>query len=140
MPVFFHFTDAHFNLKEKNSFKKWINSEILRNPYKTGRINIIFCSDDYLLEINRKHLDHDYYTDIITFNFNDGKIISGDLFISVDRIKENSLVFKSDFKDELKRVIIHGVLHLLGNDDHTTDLKRKIHVLEDEALSRFPHS
>lgn len=138
MALHFLSGDLRYNLKNKNTFRKWINSEILSHGYKQGQINIIFCSDEYLLEINKKYLNHNYYTDIITFNYNTGKNIAGDLFISIDRIRENAENFHSGFVEEMRRVIIHGVLHLLGFSDHLPDLKSEIHRMEDEALSRFP--
>ena len=140
MPLSFHSADISFILKEKSAFRKWINSEILRRSFKTGMINLIFCSDDFLLELNKKYLNHNFYTDIITFNYNEANIISGDLFICIDRIKENTLIFNTSFQQELKRVIIHGILHLMGHDDNSPDLKKKIHEEEDEALKRFPLS
>ncbi|MEX0598558.1 MAG: rRNA maturation RNase YbeY [Candidatus Paceibacterota bacterium] len=140
MPLSFHSADISFILKEKSAFRKWINSEILRRSFKTGKINLILCSDDYLLELNKKYLNHNFYTDIITFNYNEANLISGDLFISIDRIKENTLIFNTIFQQELKRVIIHGILHLMGHDDNSPDLKKKIHEEEDEALKRFPLS
>jgi probable rRNA maturation factor len=139
LPVFFHSTDIPFSLKQKNVFRKWISSEITRNSFKPGQINIIFCSDDYLLEINKKYLNHDFYTDIISFNFNKGSAISGDLYISVQRVSENAVKFETNLYTELSRVIIHGILHLLGHDDNTLELKKKIHVKEDAALKRFSH-
>jgi len=140
LPVSFHSADITFILKEKSKFRKWINSEIIRNTCKPGYINLIFCSDDYLLEINRKYLNHDYYTDIITFNYNEDKRISGDLFVSIDRIKENANNFNTNFLHELQRVVIHGVLHLLGHSDNSHSLKKKIHEMEDDSLNRFPIS
>lgn len=137
MPVFFHSADISFTLKKKSLFRKWISSEIINNFQSPGQINIIFCSDDYLLEINRKYLKHDYFTDIITFNFNEGFIISGDLYISIQRVKENSLNFNTVLNTELKRVIIHGILHLLGYKDNTAELKKIIKKKEDDALTRF---
>jgi len=140
LPVSFHSADITFILKEKSKFRKWIISEIIRINHKPGYLNLIFCSDDYLLDINRKYLNHDYYTDIITFNYNDDKRISGDLFISIDRIKENASNFNTNFHHELQRVVIHGILHLLGHSDNSNLLKKKIHEIEDEAMSRFPLS
>lgn len=108
------------------------------NSRKLGQINFIFCSDEYLLEINKKYLNHDFFTDIITFNFNKKDSIAGDLYISIDRVKENAIEFSTEFITELKRVIIHGVLHLLGHDDYLPELKNIIHKMEDDALKRFP--
>lgn len=91
---------------------------------KLGDINVIFCSDNYILDINMKYLQHDYFTDIITFDYCHDNIISGDLFISIDSVKENSEYYGTDFQEELNRVLIHGVLHLIGYDDHSeSDIK-----------------
>ena len=138
MHVTFHSADLTFNLKGKNTFRKWIISEINRTQLLPDKINIIFCSDAYLLEINRKYLNHDYYTDIITFNYNEKNKISGDLFISIERIEENAKKFETSFNSELKRVIIHGILHLLGFYDNSDILKNEMHKREDDALARFP--
>lgn len=138
MPVFFHSSDISFNLKDKNRFRKWIIDEIKTNCFKAGEINIIFCSDDYLLAINKKYLNHNFYTDIITFNYNDKRKISGDIYISIDRVKENAVNYNTEFIIELKRVIIHGILHLFGHEDNLPELKNLIHEKEDEALNRFP--
>ena len=84
-----------------------------------GDINIIFCSDNYILDVNMKYLQHDYFTDIITFDYCEKKVLSGDLFISVDSVRENSVYYGTEFEDELNRVIVHGLLHLIGYDDHS---------------------
>jgi rRNA maturation RNase YbeY len=104
--------------------------------FVVGNINYIFCSDEYLLEMNRKHLDHDYYTDIITFNYCEDKEISGDMYISVDRIKENSVLLGTG-DSEIYRVIIHGVLHLCGYEDDTDEETEAMRKKEDEALLRL---
>jgi len=137
LSVIFHNADLTFNLKEKRAFRKWISNEINESGLITGTINIIFCSDEYLLEINKKYLNHDYFTDIVTFNYNEKNIISGDLFISVDRIRENAENFETEFSNELARVLIHGILHLLGYEDYSPELKKIIHEREDEALKRL---
>ncbi len=137
MPVTFHSADLSFNLKNKRILRNWIVSEILHSGFKPGQINLIFCSDEYLLEINRKYLSHDYYTDIITFNYNEENFISGDLFISIDRVSENAENFKTTVQTELCRVIIHGILHLFGYEDNTAHLKKSIHLKEDDALTRL---
>ena len=84
-------------------------------------INIIFCSDNYILDVNMKYLQHDYFTDIITFDYCEKKVLSGDLFISVDSVRENSVYYGTEFEDELNRVIVHGLLHLIGYDDHSEE-------------------
>jgi len=124
--------DVNFHLKYypfENPFpetiiRKWILSIIETENKACGFIDIIFCDDDYLLEINLQYLNHDTYTDIITFDYSDDKAISGDLFISIDRVIENGESLGIDFFNELKRVIAHGVLHLIGyNDKEAMDLK-----------------
>lgn len=116
--------------------KKWIMSEIELRSFKTGNINYIFCSDEFLLEMNKKHLNHDFYTDIITFNYCEGEIISGDMYISIDRIKENSLLLGTS-ESEYYRVIIHGVLHLCGYNDDTLEETQEMRKQEDDSLLRL---
>ena len=96
-----------------------LNSLIKNELKKTGDISVIFCSDEYLLEMNKAYLEHDYYTDIITFDYVEGDVISGDLFISLDRVKENAEKFETPFLKEVYRVVFHGVLHLVGYKDKT---------------------
>ena len=115
---------------------KWIENTILSEKKKAGEISFIFCSDDYLLEINKEHLNHDYYTDVITFDYVVDDEISGDIFISIDRIKENAKEFTVSFTDELNRIMIHGVLHLLGYKDKEKDEKELMTKKEDEYLSK----
>lgn len=123
-----------------------INSEFASQQVKqlieeenqeTGNISVIFCSDEYLLEMNKTHLNHDYYTDIITFNYVDGNLISGDLFISVDRVKENAVKFDVSFNEELYRVILHGVLHLVGYNDKTDEEKKVMRKKENYYLNNI---
>lgn len=102
---------------KKKVTSEWIKKSILAEEKRVGDISFIFCSDDYLLEVNQKYLNHDYFTDVITFDYVVGDLISGDIFISVDRISENASVFKVPFIAELNRILIHGVLHLLGYKD-----------------------
>ena len=119
MAIFFHSIDVDPRLKHKTAIKRCINDCILTENKKPGNINVIFCSDDYLLEMNRTHLDHDYYTDIITFDFTRDQLISGDLYISFDRVKDNASQNLTTTENELYRVIIHGVMHLCGYQDKT---------------------
>lgn len=126
-----------FNLKQKLFLKKWISSVITLEDKKKGDISFIFCNDEYLSKINIQYLNHDTLTDIITFDYsedNKGKI-SGDIFISIDRVKENAEKLEVPFVNELHRVIIHGVLHLLGYKDKTKALKALMHQKEDICLS-----
>jgi len=99
-----------------------------------GDLNVILCSDDYLLEMNRTHLDHDYYTDIITFDYTDGSVVSGDLFISVDRVRENAQDLSLGFMDELNRVCVHGLLHLCGYKDKSESDEVIMRSKENEML------
>ena len=133
MAIHFHNKDVRTSFN-KTTVSNWLNSCIQDLDYKTGEISIIFCSDDYLLDINKKYLNHDYFTDIITFNYNEKNTIIGDLFISVDRVKEIAKELKVDFNNELFRVIIHGVLHLCGYNDKTQDQQKEIRAKEDEYL------
>ena len=107
-----------FTLKNRMVLKQWIKNTIEANNKEMGDISYIFCSDDQLLDINKEFLNHDYYTDIITFDYCEGEKLSGDLFISVDSVRENAIEYGAEFKDELNRVIVHGLLHLIGYDDH----------------------
>lgn len=112
----------------------WLSQVIYKNDRKEGNINFIFCSDTYLLEINKKYLNHDYYTDVITFDYCENAIVSGDIFISIDRISENSKTFNVSFDKELSRVLVHGVLHLLGYNDKKAEEKKTMTFLENKYL------
>jgi len=110
--------DIRFELKAKLFNNKWLKMVAESEIRRIGDISIIFCSDNYILDINMKYLQHDYFTDIITFDYCDGPKLSGDLFISIDSVRENSVLYGSDFQEELNRVMVHGLLHLIGYDDH----------------------
>ena len=125
--------DVDFDLKGKQRTKKWIKHIVEQEAQKTGDINIIFCSDEYLLQVNKQYLNHDYYTDIITFNYNTNKV-NGDLFISIDRVADNAEKQNVPRGTEMQRVIIHGVLHLLGYNDKTKAEEKKIRQKEDQAI------
>lgn len=118
--------------------KKWITDTIVHEGKTPGELSIIFCNDDTLYEMNVKYLDHDTLTDIITFNYNDGNIVSGDIFISIDRVKENSLSYSRSFTEELSRVIIHGVLHLCGYNDKSPTEEKQMRKKEDQYLAIKP--
>jgi probable rRNA maturation factor len=116
----------------------WIKTISQSESYELGNLNYIFCSDDYLLEINKQYLDHDYYTDIITFdNSEEERKIEGDIYVSIDRVKENATTFNSGFEVELRRVLIHGLLHLMDYTDTTEELKAQMRMKEDECLLLF---
>lgn len=116
---------------------QWIISVIEQNQVEFDELNYIYCSDNYLLKVNKTYLDHNYYTDIITFDNRDepGEPIEADIFISIDRVKENALNQKVNFADELHRVMIHGVLHLLGYNDKSDDEKHQMRKKEEAYLS-----
>ena len=126
--------DIKFTYKNKLANNRWLKMVAGSEIRKIGDINVIFCSDNYILDVNMKYLQHDYFTDIITFDYCEGKVLSGDLFISVDSVRENSIEFGTDFEEELYRVIVHGVLHLIGYDDHTDEDKKVMRQKEDYYL------
>ncbi len=126
--------DTSFKLHSKLVLKKWVKTIIENHNGRCGDINFIFCSDPYLLDINRRFLGHDYYTDIITFDYCEGVIVSGDLYISIDTIIANAQEYEETFEDELHRVMIHGVLHLLGYDDHEDEDILKMRNGENDSL------
>lgn len=128
--------DITFKLKNKTLVRQWISNTIVAEGFKLKELNYIFCSDSYLLQINQQYLDHDTYTDIVTFdNAEDKGIIIGDIFISIERIRENAAKFNVTESDELHRVIIHGALHLLGYKDKSPADKKKMTQKEDLYLN-----
>lgn len=135
--VAFYFEDTDFKLRHKTRIKEWLRLVAESEVFTLGNISVIFCSDNYILDINQKYLQHDYFTDIITFDYSEGGRISGDLFISVDSVRENSVEYVTEFEDELHRVIVHGILHLIGYDDHTEDEIKTMRSKEDYYLSLF---
>ena len=137
MSINFYFEDIDRFPLNLPKIKKWIKNTVSDEEKKTGDISFIFCSDGYLLNINRQYLDHDYYTDIITFDYVEGDLISGDIFISADRIKENAVLFKVSFQNELNRIIIHGILHLIGYKDKESIDKMTMTAKEDFYLGRL---
>ncbi|MBR1699600.1 MAG: rRNA maturation RNase YbeY [Bacteroidales bacterium] len=126
--------DITFPFKLKRFTSKWLKFVAHSEARRLGDISIIFCSDQYILEVNRKYLNHDYYTDIITFDYCEGDLLSGDLFISVDSVRENAAFYGTAFEIELNRVIVHGVLHLIGYDDHTEEEIAQMRSKEDFYL------
>ena len=111
--------DIRFELKQKMQNNRWLKMVAGSEMRRLGAVNIIFCSDNYILDVNMRYLQHDYFTDIITFDYCEKDILSGDLFISIDSVRENALYYGTEFADELNRVMVHGLLHLIGYDDHT---------------------
>ncbi|MEX1002300.1 MAG: rRNA maturation RNase YbeY [Crocinitomicaceae bacterium] len=131
----YHFIDVEIPDFDPEFFGLWITE--IAHSYKrlVGDLSFVFCTDNYLLEINKKHLGHDYYTDIITFNYNEENSLSADVFISYDRIKDNAAIF-SDGNEalELKRVIAHGILHLVGFNDKNEEEKKEMRKQEEKCL------
>lgn len=137
MSIRFSSQSGDFELCEPQKVKDWLSDVIHRRGKSVGNINYLFCNDDYLIGVNRQYLDHDTYTDIITFDYVAGGLISGDILISVERVGENAIKFSVPFEHELHRVIVHGVLHLLGQGDKTDDEAREMRRQEEEALALF---
>ncbi|GMN10029.1 rRNA maturation RNase YbeY [Croceitalea sp. MTPC9] len=129
--------EIDFKLVNESKYTDWINKLIQSQDSYLGNLSYIFCDDAYLLDINLQYLNHDTLTDIITFNYSDENTISGDIFISIERVKDNAKIFKVDFKEELLRVMSHGVLHLLGFNDKTESDKQLMRSKENEMMRLF---
>ena len=129
--------ETDFQLENETQFSDWISRVILSESKKEGDINYIFCDDEYILEINKQYLDHDYYTDIISFDYSVGNELNGDIFVSIDRVKENATDFNVTFDEELKRVIIHGILHYCGYKDKSDEDEALMRSKEDEKTKMF---
>lgn len=128
---------TEFQLNNISELKDWLSRVISSEKYEQGDIDFIFCSDEELLNINQEYLNHDTYTDIITFDYTSNKVISGDVFISIDRVRENSNTFKTGFQNELLRVMSHGVLHLMGYKDKDEDDVKVMRAKEEEKIKMF---
>ena len=129
--------ETEFELSNDAAFSNWISKVIVSENKKEGEINYIFCDDEYLLEINQQYLDHDTLTDIISFDYSVGNELHGDIFISVERVRENANDFKVSFEEELRRVMIHGVLHYCGYKDKSEVDEQTMRVKEDEKIKMF---
>ena len=134
VPVYLHSEVPTYSFKNKKVIKDWLKTVIQLENKVLGDINVIVVGDEELLDINKKFLKHNYFTDVITFNYNDNDVVSGDIYISLDRINENAKKLKDTPEAELHRVIVHGVLHLLGYDDKTSNQKVEIRSKEDVYL------
>lgn len=126
--------ETSFNLKKEIKLSNWIEKIIYDHGFELGEINYVFCDDAYLHKLNVKFLQHDTLTDIISFDNSLGKLINGDIFISVERVDDNAIDFNVSFEEELHRVIIHGILHYLGYKDKTDDEKAFMRNKENEAI------
>ncbi len=133
--VRYFFEDTKFQFKTKRLNNAWLKLVAESEIKRLGDVNVIFCSDNYILDINNKYLQHDYFTDIITFDYCEGDVLSGDLFISVDSVRENSITYGTEFENELNRVIVHGLLHLIGYDDHSKEDQKEMRSKENYYLS-----
>jgi len=129
--------ETSFELKDENQYEEWLSRVIESEDKTEGEINYIFCDDEYLLKKNIEFLDHDTLTDIISFDYTMGNLLSGDIFISVERVKENAGEFNVSFDDELKRVMAHGVLHYCGYKDKSEDDSAIMRSKEDEKIQLF---
>ena len=129
--------ELDFKLENETLYSDWISKVISSEMKNEGEINYIFCDDDYLVEINQQYLNHDTLTDIISFDYSVGNELHGDVFISVERVRENALDFKVDFAEELKRVMAHGVLHYCGYKDKSEEDEKLMRQKEDEKMKMF---
>ncbi len=127
--------ELDFQLISSKNHTQWILKSIENEGFELGEVNYIFCSDEYLLNINKNYLNHNYYTDIISFNYVDNQTVSGDLFISIERVKENAESLNLKFEQELSRVMIHGILHLMGYNDKATEEQAVMRAKEDFYLA-----
>jgi probable rRNA maturation factor len=133
--IMFNDIDLKTNFKNRTEIRTWITKSIKKEGYKLGELSFNFCSDEELLKINIEHLNHDFYTDIITFELNEEDVIIGDIYISIDRVKENAKLQSTTYTNELMRVLIHGVLHLCGYKDKTKKDASLMREKEDYYLS-----
>ncbi|MEE9438030.1 MAG: rRNA maturation RNase YbeY [Saprospiraceae bacterium] len=137
MPVLFHHEDVEYTIPDNQKLEKWLIDIAIAENKEILNINYIFCSDEYLLNINKEYLDHDFYTDIITFPYKEGKQIESDIFISIDRVIENAKTYKTAIEHELLRVIAHGLLHLLGYGDKSEEESLKMSAMEEQCIAKF---
>jgi rRNA maturation RNase YbeY len=129
--------ESDFTLQDEAVYSDWLSRVILSENKNEGEINYIFCDDEYLLEINQQYLNHDTFTDIISFDYSVGNELNGDIFISIQRVADNALDFNVPFLEELKRVMVHGVLHYCGYKDKSADDERLMRSKEDEKIQLF---
>ncbi len=137
MPLYFHFEVIDEFQIDESQLTNWITKCVEDHEFILGEINYIFSDDEYVLDINKQYLSHDYYTDIITFDYTEDNVISGDLFISIDRVKDNAKEFSKPYFEELLRVLIHGILHLVGFDDKDPKNKIKMTEMENKYISLY---
>lgn len=129
--------ELDFKLSNEEVFENWIEEVVASYNFTLGELNYIFCDDAYLLKLNVEFLEHDTLTDIISFDYTMGKLVGGDIFISIERVKENAAELGLDFKEELKRVMVHGVLHYMGYKDKSAEQKTEMRLQEDKCILLF---
>ncbi|MDP2089245.1 MAG: rRNA maturation RNase YbeY [Flavobacteriaceae bacterium] len=129
--------ETDFVLETPKTYQFWIENIIIDYGFRVGDISYIFCDDEYLLQINQQYLNHDDLTDIISFDYSENKVISGDIFISIERVKENANQFKVDFHQELLRVMCHGILHFLGFRDKNEEDKKEMRKNEEICIKKY---
>ena len=134
MPIYFHTESVRFSFNRRNLFKKWIRLLVDKHNKSTGSINIVFTSNEYLLSVNKEYLNHNYNTDVITFDYTEGDLISGDIFISIEQVRINAGSYSTEEDEELRRVMIHGVNHLLGYGDGNEEERLTMRQMENHAL------
>ena len=134
MAVRFFNDGVSFQPEGKRKISQWLKQAAAKEGKKTGRLNFIFVSEEIILDINKKYLHHHHYTDIITFDYSEGDTVSGEMYISVDTVRSNAKAYRVDFRNELLRVMVHGVLHLCGYRDHTAGERREMREKEDQYL------
>lgn len=131
------FSETDYIIYQEDNWKEWLEEAVKKEGFETEKLNYIFCDDDYLLQINLEYLEHDYYTDVIGFQYSKGNKLSGDIFISIDRVKENAVNNEVTFEKELARVMIHGVLHFMNYGDKTAEEQEKMRRAENRHLAFF---
>jgi probable rRNA maturation factor len=129
--------ELDFKLEEETIYSDWISKVISSENKNEGEINYIFCDDEYLIGLNQQYLDHDTLTDIISFDYSEGNDLHGDIFVSIERVRDNAIDFKVSFEDELKRVLVHGILHYCGYKDKSEEDEKIMRQKEEEKMQMF---
>ncbi len=137
MAILFHEKFQGYKLKRKNRIRQWIKNSVASEHYYCGDINFVFENDENVYKINKKYLKHDWYTDVISFDYNEKKLVSGDIIISIERVKDNANTYNVKMEEEILRVMIHGILHLCGYEDRTEGEKAVMSEKENHYLGEF---
>ena len=139
MSIYFHNEKSRFEYKDEEKSKKWLRKILREENKKEGDLNIIFTDNPTILQLNKTYLSHNYLTDVIAFHFNHEENISGDIYISIDVVKENAILYGCEFQEELNRVMIHGLLHLIGYNDKNEKQRQEMRMKETCYLNIYPH-